>query len=112
MEKNGIGASVEMLVIGGSAGSLDVIVRLLPALRPDLPFPVIIVLHRKSASDSTLVDLLAAKTSLQVKEADEKEEVQPGIIYVAPSRLPSVGGKQTGTLSLDDSKRCITAGPV
>ena len=64
----------EALVIGGSAGSLDVLLKVLPELNPVLSFPVIIVMHRKSGKDSILTDLLSAKTQLPVKEIEEKEQ--------------------------------------
>ena len=38
---------IKMLVIGGSAGSLDVLMDVLPKLRKDIDFPIVIILHRK-----------------------------------------------------------------
>ena len=64
----------EALVIGGSAGSLDVLLKVLPGINPLLPFPIIIVLHRKSGKDSMLSDLLSTRTQLMVKELEEKEK--------------------------------------
>jgi two-component system, chemotaxis family, protein-glutamate methylesterase/glutaminase len=77
--------SYKVLVIGGSAGSLDVMLHVLPDLRRDLSLSIVVVLHRKSFQDSTLVDLFSAKTGLNVKEADEKEPLLPGTIYIAPA---------------------------
>ena len=48
----------EALLIGGSAGSLEVILKLLPGLDPALPFPIILVLHRKSGKDDILTNTL------------------------------------------------------
>lgn len=73
------------LVIGGSAGSLEVLLKLLPDLRADLSFPIIIVVHRKQGSDFLLSDLLSARTSLKVQDIDEKGEILPKTIYIAPS---------------------------
>ncbi|MDB5020651.1 MAG: Chemotaxis protein CheB [Pedobacter sp.] len=75
----------EALIIGGSAGSLDVLLKVLPDLNGDLSFPIIIVVHRKRGTDSLLPDLLSGKTRLRVKEADEKETIKAGFIYIAPS---------------------------
>lgn len=61
------------LVIGGSAGSLDVLLEIFPALRKDIHFPIIIVVHRKASNESLLTDLLKSRTTLAVAEADEKE---------------------------------------
>jgi two-component system chemotaxis response regulator CheB len=69
---------VELLVIGGSAGSLEVIIKAFPDLPDTLPFAIIIVLHRKQNTDNALVDLLAAKTKHPVIEAHEKETLKKG----------------------------------
>lgn len=74
----------EALVIGGSAGSLDALLKMLPGLSAALPFPTILVLHRKPGKDNILTDLLAAKTSLNVKEIEEKETLMPATLYIAP----------------------------
>lgn len=53
----------EAVVIGGSTGSIDVLLHLLPALRPPLSFALVIVVHRKNSADSTLAHLLSLKTT-------------------------------------------------
>jgi two-component system chemotaxis response regulator CheB len=68
----------KIVLIGGSAGSLDVLMDLLPQLKSTLPYPIILVLHRKASNDFILTDLLGAKTSLQVREAEEKDVPLPG----------------------------------
>ncbi|WP_199117921.1 chemotaxis protein CheB [Pedobacter sp. ASV28] len=73
------------LIIGGSAGSLDVLLKVLPELNPNVQFPIIVVVHRKQGMDSLLTDLLSYRTVLKVKEAEEKEPILNGNIYIAPS---------------------------
>ncbi len=94
----------EALVIGGSAGSLDVLLRVLPDLSPDLSFPIIIVVHRKHGADSLLPELLSGKTKLLVKEVDEKEKIRAGVIYIAPSDYHLLIEKDH-TFSLDYSEK-------
>jgi len=94
---------VRLLVIGGSAGSLEIIIQLLPTLPLRLPFAVIVVVHRKNA-DSVLTELLGEKTGLPVKEAEEKDEILPGHIYIAPADYHLLVEKD-GTLSLDYSEK-------
>ena len=48
MAKNKLAQDCAVLVIGGSAGSIDVLLNLFPALPARLSFAVIIVLHRKA----------------------------------------------------------------
>lgn len=94
----------KVVLIGGSTGSIDVLLKLLPALRPTLSFAVIIVLHRKNTADSTLANLLSLKTSIPLKEIDDKDVIRPGIIYLAPADY-HVLIEQDGTFSLDDSEK-------
>lgn len=94
----------EALIIGGSAGSLEVLLKILPELDPALPFPVIIVLHRMPGKDSILTSLLAAKTLLHVKEVDEKEKMKPGTIYIAPPNYHLLF-ERNRTFSLDASEK-------
>jgi two-component system chemotaxis response regulator CheB len=85
MEKDKIKARHDALIIGGSAGSLEVLMKVLPELRKDLNFPIIIVLHRKNSSDSILSDLLALRSPLPLKETEDKQPLVPSHIYVAPA---------------------------
>ncbi len=94
----------EALIIGGSAGSLEVLLKILPDLNPALPFPVIIVLHRMAGKDSILTSLLAAKTQLHVKEVDEKEKMKAGTIYIAPPNYHLLF-ERNRTFSLDASEK-------
>ena len=77
--------AIKLLIIGGSAGSLEVLLTVLPELRADLSFAIIIVLHRKYDNDSSLTGLVAARTKMKVKEVDDKDEILPGWIYLAPA---------------------------
>ena len=94
----------EALIIGGSAGSLDVILKLLPHLRTDINFPIIIVLHRKSGRNSMLTDLLGARTKLNVKEIEEKDEIKSATIYLAPPSYHLLI-ENDRTFSLDASEK-------
>lgn len=93
-----------LVMIGGSAGSLDVIFRLIEALPAALPAALVVVLHRKSTGDNLLVELLATKTSLRVKEAEEKEPILPGHLYIAPADYHLLIEKDL-SFSLDDSEK-------
>jgi two-component system chemotaxis response regulator CheB len=94
----------EALIIGGSAGSLDVLLKVLPILDPTLSFPIIIVIHRKHGSDSLLPNLLSSRTRLTVKEVDEKEVISAGHVYIAPSDYHLLI-EQDRTFSLDYSEK-------
>lgn len=72
------------VVIGASAGGVDALAEILPKLPKTYPLPIIIVLHIPSDQPSLLAELFGSKTELLVKDADEKEAIQPGTIYFAP----------------------------
>ncbi|MBW8687822.1 chemotaxis protein CheB [Chitinophaga rhizophila] len=94
----------KLLVIGGSAGSLNVLLQLLPTLDPRWPLAMIIVLHRKNDNDALLAELLSAKTLLPVKDAEEKDVLAPGSIYIAPSDYHLLI-EPDGSLTLDASEK-------
>lgn len=104
MEENNIERVNRCIVIGGSAGSLKVILNMMPYINPSLPAPVIIVLHRKETSSSSLEELLATRTALKVKEAEDKEPIKRGTIYLAPPDYHLLIEKDA-TLSLDASEK-------
>jgi two-component system chemotaxis response regulator CheB len=101
----------EALLIGGSAGSLDVLLKLLPSLDTDLAFPILIIIHRKNGADSLLPELLSGRTRLTVKEAEEKEPLLPGVIYIAPSDY-HVLVELDHTISLDYSEKINYSRPA
>lgn len=85
MSETALASNIGLLVIGGSAGSLKVLLEALPHLRGDLSFPIVIVLHRKRDPDSVLDVLLRNYTKLKVLEVEDKMAIEPGTIYLAPS---------------------------
>jgi len=75
---------IEALVIGGSAGSVEALTAILPALRPTCGIAVVVVMHLPRERPSLLVNIFAPKCQLRVVEAQDKEPVEPGTIYFAP----------------------------
>lgn len=110
MEKSKITPSSKMLVIGGSAGSIEVLLQVIPGIKKNITFPIVIVLHRKSSADSSLSDLFSTRTSLPVKEVDDKETIQNGIIYLAPADYHLLFEKDK-SFSLDFSEKVSYSRP-
>jgi two-component system chemotaxis response regulator CheB len=75
----------KVLMMGGSAGSLDGILKIAAALPVTDHLVTIIIVHRKNESESILADLLSSRTRLNVKEVEDKEPIIGGNIYVAPA---------------------------
>lgn len=79
------GRRTELVVIGGSAGGVDALFQLLPAIPADYSSTVVCILHVPPDRDSRLADLFGPRAALPVREARDKEPVQPGVIYFAGS---------------------------
>ena len=73
------------VAIGASAGGVQALLALLPALPADFPWPIFIVLHVPADRGNVLAPLFEAKCRLEVKEAEDKETARPGVVYFAPS---------------------------
>jgi two-component system chemotaxis response regulator CheB len=74
----------DAVVIGASAGGLYVMIRILKLLPANFPLPVIVVQHRSRDERTLLEEVLQQKSNLPIKQADEKELIQPGTVYFAP----------------------------
>lgn len=72
------------VVIGASAGGVDALLSLLPALPADFAAAVIVVLHVPATRSSAMPQLLSRVCQLPVKEVEDKETILAGRIYVAP----------------------------
>lgn len=75
---------MKVVVIGGSAGSLDAIHDLLAAIPPRAAAAFAIVIHISPASESLLASVIGAYTSMPVREAVDKLPLHPGSVVVAP----------------------------
>mgnify|MGYP003552641464 FL=1 len=79
------GRSIEAIVIGASAGGVDALVELLPALPPGFGAATVCILHVPADRESRLAELFAARLSLPVLEAVDKAPVEAGTVYFAGS---------------------------
>jgi two-component system, chemotaxis family, protein-glutamate methylesterase/glutaminase len=76
--------SPEAIVIGGSAGAFEALSALLPGLAPDYPLPILIVVHLPPDRRSLFAELFSARCKIRVREAEDKEPIEPGVVYFAP----------------------------
>ena len=74
----------DVVVVGGSAGSLEPLRELTAALPTDLPGSVLVTIHVGEHVRSQLPWLLSRAGSLRAGHAREGERLQPGRVYVAP----------------------------
>lgn len=104
MAENKLNSAFKILLIGGSAGSLEVLMRLFPRITSLDSLATVIILHRKNTEDSLLEELFEMKTQIPVKEVEDKVELQPGFVYIAPADYHLLFEK-SGLLSLDTSEK-------
>jgi len=72
------------VVIGTSAGGMEALRIVLGGLEAGLPVPILIVQHLSPDSDSFLPTYLDEHSRLRAKEAEDKESLMAGVVYVAP----------------------------
>ncbi|HTD94497.1 MAG TPA: chemotaxis protein CheB [Chitinophagaceae bacterium] len=104
MEKNKIGHPIDLILIGGSAGSLKVVLKLLDKQRPGFSIPILLVLHRDPQGSTHLAKLFANRTSMTVKEIEDKDPILDGHLYICPADY-HVLVEADQTLSLDYSEK-------
>jgi len=76
--------SYKAVVIGVSAGGLDALRDLLPRIPAGFTLPVAIVQHLHPFQNHFLIDILDECCPLPVREAEEKKQLETGVIYLAP----------------------------
>ena len=92
----------EAVVVGVSAGGLNALSIVLSGLSKGFKMSVIVVQHTHPDSDDFLTRHLNAACPLTVKQADEKEVIQPGVVYMAPANYHLlVETDRTFSLSID-----------
>jgi two-component system, chemotaxis family, protein-glutamate methylesterase/glutaminase len=84
MAGQSIADRIEAVVIGASAGGVEALSVLLPALPADVCAPVFAVLHLPRERPSLLADIFGPKCRVPVREAVDKDAIEPGTIYFAP----------------------------
>ncbi|MFO1013466.1 MAG: chemotaxis protein CheB [Caulobacteraceae bacterium] len=96
------GARVEAIVIGASAGAVQALSRMLPALPGDFPVPILVVVHVPPGRSNALVPLLDGRCAIAVKEAEDKEPIRPGVYFAPADYHLLVERDRTLALSSDD----------
>lgn len=76
---------IQAVAIGASAGAVQALLTILPTLPTSFDLPVLVVVHVPPDRSNVLVPLFQSKCRITVKEAEDKEPVEGGVIYFAPS---------------------------
>lgn len=73
------------VIIGGSAGSFQVVTKILSSLPKNFPMPVLLCLHRLKHVRSGFMEALMLKSNIPVEEPYDKDQLKPGRAYLAPA---------------------------
>jgi two-component system, chemotaxis family, protein-glutamate methylesterase/glutaminase len=76
---------IKIVIIGGSAGSFNVVKKLLSSLSPDYPIPIILCLHRLKDVRNGFVESLNIDSKIPVVEPNDKDKVKAGFVYLSPA---------------------------
>jgi two-component system chemotaxis response regulator CheB len=102
---------VEAIVIGASAGGVEALLKIFTALPEGFSLPIMVVLHLPDDRRSQLAEVFGQRLSLPVKEARDKQSIDPGTVYfAAPGYHLSV--EQDRSLSLSQEERVHYSRPA
>jgi two-component system, chemotaxis family, protein-glutamate methylesterase/glutaminase len=93
----------EAIVIGVSSGGMNAMKVMFSLLPKEFNTPIIIVQHISSQSENLWIRLLNDKSNLYIKEADEKESIEHGKVYIAPPNYHLlIERNKTFSLTIDE----------
>ncbi|HEX3822113.1 MAG TPA: chemotaxis protein CheB [Candidatus Sulfotelmatobacter sp.] len=73
----------DIVAIGGSAGSIEVLKAIVRGLPSDLPASIFVVIHVSPDSPSMLARMLSNSGPLSARNPLDQEQIRPGRIYVS-----------------------------
>jgi two-component system chemotaxis response regulator CheB len=74
----------DVVAIASSAGGLAALTSLLSSIPSNFPAAVLVVQHLDPRHRSLMAEILSKRTSLDVKQADNGETIEQGVVYIAP----------------------------
>ena len=91
-----------MIVIGGSLGGCEALREVLSRLPAEFPLAIAAVLHRHRDADNLLVPVLQRGSPLPVGDAEDKEPICGGRVYLAPADYHLLIERDAFALSTDE----------
>ena len=82
--KNVTASRFQVVAIGASAGGLHALAEVLRPLPRDFPSSILVVQHLDPHHESLLTQLLRRRTAIRVKQAEDGEAIERGVVYIAP----------------------------
>ena len=95
----------DVVVIGASWGALKALRKILSGLPSTFQLPLILVPHRGRDSEHLLAHLLEDCSDMPVSEVEDKDTIEPGHVYLAPSNYHLLVEDGHFSLSTDEPVR-------
>jgi len=96
-------AAFDVVALAASAGGLQALIRVLNGLPRDFGAATVIVQHLDPRHRSLIADIFGRRTALKVKEAEEGDQLSPGMVFTAPPNRHLLVNPD-GSLSLSQSE--------
>jgi two-component system chemotaxis response regulator CheB len=100
----------ELVVIGASWGGLRAVGLVLKGIGDESPAAIVVAQQRGPAGGERLAPLLQRHTRLPVREAEDKDELTPGSVFLAPPDYHTLI-ESDGTIALSTEEHVRHARP-
>jgi len=103
MNRFALNGQYKLIVLGGSAGSFQIVTKILSQLPEDFSIPIAMCLHRLRHVRNGFVEALSIKSKLPIVEPVDKGKLKQRQVYLAPANY-HMGFElsKTFTLTTDD----------
>lgn len=98
------GAFFDIIAIGASRDGIKAISKIISELPAEISVPIVIVEHLSPLYQSYLAEIFAKRTKLTVKEAQDGEQLQPGVVYIAAPNYHLLVNKERGLTFSESAK--------
>ncbi len=95
----------EIIVVGCSLGGMHALEVILNGMPRAFPLPIAVVQHRHRASNETLPSYFSRFSRLPVVDAEDKQWIRPGAVYLAPANYHLLVERGEFSLSVDEKVR-------
>jgi two-component system, chemotaxis family, protein-glutamate methylesterase/glutaminase len=92
--------------VGASWGGFEAVASLLAAIEPECRLSIVVGQHRGSdVTEGVFTRWLQARCALPVREVDDKDEIEPGAVYLGPADYHLLVEDGHFALSVDEPVR-------
>lgn len=98
--KDEISESEKVVVIGSSTGGPGTLEFILKNLPDELPIPILVAQHMSAKYTEIFTKRLNDLCEFEIKEAEDKEEIENGTVYFAPGNKDMTVKKEENTVQL------------